>query len=386
MSGKWVPFHAPSIGEEEIAAVSQVLRSGWLTSGSKVKEFELLFAEQVGAKHAVATNSGTAALHIALEALGVKEGDEVIVPTMTFAATAEVVHYLRATPVLVDCEPVTLNLDLNALDRAMTRRTKVIMPVHFGGHPCEMDRIQRLAESHHATVVEDAAHAFPACYRDRQVGHISEVTCFSFYATKPLTTGEGGMATTDNAERAEHMRCMTLHGITKDAWNRYTAAGSWFYEIQFPGYKYNMTDIAAAIGLVQLQRSGQFLQSRTQIAAMYNEAFADLAELQCPIAEPHVGHAWHLYIIQLQLNRLRISRNQFIEALKKEHVGASVHFIPLHLHPYYRKTFGYRPEDFPQATALFDRIVSLPIYPSMDEEDVAAVIRAVRTVVAQWRR
>jgi perosamine synthetase len=177
-----------------------------------------------------------------------------------------------------------------------------------------------------------------------------------------------------------------LHGITKDAWNRYTAAGSWFYEIQFPGYKYNMTDIAAAIGLVQLQRSGQFLQSRTQIAAMYNEAFADLAELQCPIAEPHVGHAWHLYIIQLQLNRLRISRNQFIEALKKEHVGASVHFIPLHLHPYYRKTFGYRPEDFPQATALFDRIVSLPIYPSMDEEDVAAVIRAVRTVVAQWRR
>ena len=386
MNEKWVPFHVPSIGEEEIAAVSQTLRSGWLTSGSKVKEFEAHFAERVGAKHAVATNSGTAALHIALEALGVREGDEVIVPTMTFAATAEVALYLKAKPILIDCAPFTLNLDLDALERAITSRTRAIMPVHFGGHPCEMDQIHQIAQSHHAAVVEDAAHAFPAQYRGRPVGQLSDVTCFSFYATKPLTTGEGGMATTDNAVWAEHMRCMTLHGITKDAWNRYAGAGSWFYEIQFPGYKYNMTDIAAAIGLVQLEKSAQFLKSRTQIAAMYNEAFADLTELQRPVMEPHVGHAWHLYVIQLELNRLRISRNEFIEALKKENVGASVHFIPLHLHHYYQKTFGYLPQDFPQATALFDRIVSLPIYPNMGLEDVEAVIRAVHTVVTQWRR
>lgn len=386
MSERWIPFHTPSIGEEEIAAVGETLRSGWLTTGSRVREFEEQFARRVGAKYAVATNSGTAALHIALEALGVGAGDEVMVPTMTFAATAEVVHYLGAKPVLIDCESVTLNLDLNALDRAITSRTKAIVPVHFGGHPCEMDQIRDLAQRHQLAVVEDAAHAFQAQYRDRQIGGISDVTCFSFYATKSLTTGEGGMATTDNAARANHMRCMTLHGITKDAWNRYTAAGSWFYEIQFPGFKYNMTDIAAAIGLVQLEKSDQFLIARTEIAAMYSAAFADLPELHCPRAETHVDHAWHLYVIQLELSRLRISRNEFIDALKKENVGASVHFIPLHLHPYYRKTFGYRSEDFPQASAVFDRIVSLPIYPKMAREDVQTVIRAVLTVVAQYRR
>lgn len=386
MNEGWVPFHTPSIGEEEIAAVTETLRSGWLTTGSKVKEFEARFAERVGAKYAVATNSGTAALHIALEVLGITEGDEVIVPTMTFAATAEVVLYLKAKPVFVDCEPTTLNLDSDALERAMTFRTKAFMPVHFGGYPCEMDRIHDLAQLHHVAVVEDAAHAFPAQYRGRQVGQMSDVTCFSFYATKPLTTGEGGMATTDNAAWAEHMRCMTLHGITKDAWNRYSGAGSWFYEIQFPGYKYNMTDIAAAIGLVQLKRSDQFLMTRIQIAAMYSEAFSDLTELRLPTEGAHISHAWHLYVIQLELERLRISRNEFIEALKKQNIGASVHFIPLHLHPYYRKTFGYRPKDFPQASALFDRIVSLPIYPNMGQEDVQAVIRAVRTVVAQYRR
>lgn len=386
MNERWIPFHTPSIGEEEIAAVGETLRSGWLTTGSRVREFEAQFARRVGAKYAVATNSGTAALHIALEALGVGAGDEVMVPTMTFAATAEVVHYLGAKPVLIDCESVTLNLDLNALDHAITSRTKAIVPVHFGGHPCEMDQIRDLAQRHQLAVVEDAAHAFQAQYRDRQIGGISDVTCFSFYATKSLTTGEGGMATTDNAARANHMRCMTLHGITKDAWNRYTAAGSWFYEIQFPGFKYNMTDISAAIGLVQLEKSDQFLIARTEIAAIYSAAFADLPELHCPRAETHVDHAWHLYVIQLELSRLRISRNEFIDALKKENVGASVHFIPLHLHPYYRDTFGHRSEDFPQASAVFDRIVSLPIYPKMAQEDVQAVIRAVRTVVAQYRR
>lgn len=386
MSDKWVPFHIPSIGEEEIAAVSQTLRSGWLTSGSKVKEFEAHFAERVGAKHAVATNSGTAALHIALEAIGVSEGDEVIVPTMTFAATAEVVVYLKAKPVLIDCEPETLNLDLDAFERAVTSRTKAILPVHFGGHPCEMDRIHNIASLHSLGVVEDAAHAFPAKYHRRSVGEMSDVTCFSFYATKTLTTGEGGMATTNNSAWAARMRCLTLHGISKDAWNRYATVGSWYYEIQSPGYKYNLTDIAAAIGLEQLKKTDHFSAARKRIAERYNKEFEDLPEIRRPICHLHVEHSWHLYVIQLDLSRLRITRDGFIEALKDEHIGASVHFMPLHLHPYYRNAFGYRPDDFPHASALFTRIVSLPIYPAMSDEDVRAVIRAVRTIIAQNRR
>lgn len=386
MNERHIPFHVPSIDDDEITAVIETLRSGWLTTGPKVKEFEARFAECVGARFAVATNSGTAALHVALEAVGIKEGDEVIVPTMTFAATAEVVLYLKAKPILVDCESATLNLDPGALERALTVRTKAIMPVHFGGHPCEMSRIQEIAQAHHLAVVEDAAHAFPAQYRGRHVGAMSDVTCFSFYATKPLTTGEGGMATTNNPAWAERMRCMTLHGISKDAWNRYAGAGAWYYEIQSPGYKYNLTDIAAAIGLEQLKKSDRFLAARKRIAGLYDEAFADLPEVRRPMRHSHVEHSWHLYVLQLDLDRLRIARDGFVEALKKDHIGTSVHFMPLHLHPYYRNTFGYRPDEFPHASALFDRIVSLPIYPAMSEEDVRTVIRAVRTVIAQYRR
>ncbi|HQV11145.1 MAG TPA: DegT/DnrJ/EryC1/StrS family aminotransferase [Nitrospira sp.] len=386
MANRFVPFHLPAIEDEEISAVVETLRSGWLTTGQKVRQFEEHFAAQVGAEYAVATNSCTAALHVALEALGVQEGDEIIVPTMTFAATAEVVAYFKATPVLVDCDPITLNLDVAALSAKITRRTKAVIPVHFAGQPCDMQGILEAAASHGLAVVEDAAHAFPSSYRGKPVGALGDITCFSFYATKTLTTGEGGMATTNNQARAERMRRMTLHGITRDAWMRYSDAGSWYYEIGAPGYKYNLTDIAAAIGIEQLAKAGRFLEARRKIAAAYNSEFADLPELRLPLESPGSGHSWHLYVIQLDLHSLRISRNGFIEALKKSGVGASVHFIPLHLHPYYRSRFGFTPADFPVASETFERIVSLPIYPRMTDADIRHVIESVRTIVAEYRR
>lgn len=386
MRTQFLPFHVPEISEDEIHAVVENLRSGWLTTGPKVKQFEENFARYVGCSHAVAVNSGTAALHLALDAVGIKEGDEVIVPTMTFAATAEVVLYLKAKPVLVDCRLDTFNIDPDQIERRVTNRTKAIIPVHMGGQPCEMDQILEIARNHKLKVIEDAAHALPACYQGKRVGIISDITCFSFYATKTMTTGEGGMATTENPEWADRMRIMSLHGISKDAWKRYTAEGSWYYEILYPGYKYNLTDIAAAIGIEQLKKCDRFWEARKNIAAAYDESFSNLPEIRMPSCGPDVQHAWHLYVIQLELERLRISRNEFIEALKKEGIGTSVHFIPLHLHPYYRNTFGYEPRDFPNASAVFERIVSLPIYPKMTEGDVQHVIGAVRKIVTQFRR
>lgn len=382
----FLPFHIPDIGEEEVRSVVETLRSGWITTGPKVRHFEEEFAKYVGASHAIAVNSGTAALHLALEAVGIKEGDEVIVPTMTFAATAEVVLYFKAKPVLVDCQPDTLNLDPDLVEKAITRKIRAIIPVHFGGHPCEMNRIIDIANKHNIKVIEDAAHALPASYKGKMVGTLGDITCFSFYATKTITTGEGGMAATENPEWADRMRIMSLHGISKDAWRRYTAEGSWYYEILFPGYKYNMTDIAAAIGIEQLRKCNRFLEARRHIAEMYDKGFADLPEISRPVCEPDLQHAWHLYVIQLNLERLRINRNEFIELVKKENIGTSAHFIPLHLHPYYRNTFRYKPEDFPNAGDLFERIVSLPIYPKMTKRDVQDVVEAVRKIISQYRR
>jgi perosamine synthetase len=382
----FLPFHCPVIGEEEIAAVVKVLKSGWLTTGAKVKEFEKNFSQFVGSNHTVAVNSGTAALHLALEAIGIKEGEEVILPTMTFAATAEVVLYLRARPVLVDCEPGTLNMDPDQLEAAVTPKTKAIIPVHFGGQPCDMDRILEFARAHRLKVVEDAAHALPARYKDRLIGRIGDITCFSFYATKTITTGEGGMATTENPEWAESMRMLSLHGISHDAWKRYSAEGSWYYEILRPGYKYNLTDLAASLGVEQLKKCESFFEERKRIAETYDDGFADLPEITTPVCRPDVQHAWHLYVIQLRLERLTITRNQFIEALKKANIGTSVHFIPLHLHPYYRDTFGYQPQDFPNAYSAFERIVSLPIYPGLTASDVEDVIGVVRAIIETNRR
>ena len=383
---EFIHFHRPSIGEEEIRSVVETLESGWLTTGSKVKRFEEDFARYVGSKHAVAVNSGTAALHLALDAIGIGEGDEVIVPAMTFAATAEVVLYFKAKPVLVDCEPDTLNLDPRQIEPAINSKTKAIIPVHMGGQPCEMEQILELARHHNLKVIEDAAHALPASHHGRRIGTIGDITCFSFYATKTITTGEGGMATTENSEWAERMRMMSLHGISHDAWKRYTKEGSWYYEILHPGFKYNLTDIAAAIGIEQLKKSNEFWEARQRIAMIYEKAFGDLQEIQLATRRNDVQHAWHLFVIQLNLERLRISRNQFVEALREKEIGTSVHFIPLHLHPYYRDKFGYKPKDFANASAAFERIISLPIYPKMTEGNVRDVIVAVRKLVQEYRR
>jgi len=277
-------------------------------------------------------------------------------------------------------------MDPDEVERAITPRTKAIMPVHFGGQPCDMDRIHEIARQHDLHVVEDAAHSLPASYKGRPIGALSDLTCFSFYATKTITTGEGGMVTTNSDEYAERIRIMSLHGISRDAWKRYTAEGSWYYEILQPGFKYNLTDIAAALGIEQLKRCTTFHENRSQIAARYDLEFAALSEIVTPVQRPDVMHAWHLYVIQLQLDRLTINRSQFIDELKAEQIGSSVHFIPLHLHPYYRDRWGYQREDLPRASETFERIISLPIYPDMTDGDVDDVIRAVSTICADHRR
>lgn len=386
MQTPFLPFYVPDITEDEIQAVVETLRSGWLTTGAKARQFEEDFARYIGCPHAVAVNSGTAALHLALDAVGVKEGDEVIVPTMTFAATAEVVLYLKAKPVLVDCQPDTLNLDPNQIEKVLTPKTKAIIPVHIAGQPCDMGRILEIARNDDLKVIEDAAHALPARYQGHMIGTVGDITCFSFYATKTITTGEGGMATTENPEWSERMRVMSLHGISRDAWKRYTAEGSWYYEILYPGYKYNLTDVAAALGIQQLKKCEHFWNLRQRCVQWYNEGFKDVPEITAPYVSADVQHAWHLYVIQLNLEQLRISRNEFIDQLRAANIGTSVHFIPLHLHPYYRDTFGYRPQDCPSASAVFERIISLPLYPKMTEAEVQRVIEAVRTIARQNRR
>lgn len=383
---QFLPFHVPDIGEEEIQSVLETLRSGWLTTGAKTKQFEAEFAQRVGARHAVAVNSCTAALHLALEAVGVTQGDEVIVPTMTFAATAEVVHYFKAKPVLVDCQADTLNIDVDQIEKAISSKTKAIIPVHYAGHPCAMDRILEIARVHHLKVIEDAAHALPSSYRGKMVGTLGDITCFSFYSTKTITTGEGGMATTQNSEWAERMRILSLHGITRDAVNRYTPEGTWYYEICYPGYKYNLTDIAAALGIPQLHKCDRFGKIRQRYAKLYHEGFKDIPEITVPSVAADVEHAWHLYVIQLDLDRLRIGRNEIIDLLKKEGIGTSVHFIPLHLHPYYRDNYGYSPKDFPVASSVFERIISLPIYPKMTELDIQHIIEVVASLIQSHRR
>jgi len=383
----FLPFSLPLIGEGEIEGVSDVLRSGWLTTGARTREFEEEFASFVGAKHAIALNSCTAALHLALEAIGIERGDEVITTPMTFAATAEVIRYFGARPVFVDIDPLTMNMDPNGLEEAIKAgigggRLKAVMPVHYAGLPCDMDRIYALAGEYGLRVVEDAAHAFPAYYRDRIIGSTGDLACFSFYATKNITTGEGGMVTTDNDEWAERIRVMSLHGISRDAWKRYTSEGNWYYEIVAPGYKYNLTDIASALGLAQLGKAMQLWERRGEIAGAYNEAFRDIPGIVLPPMPREEGtrHSWHLYVIRLDPERLATSRDDFIEALKYRGIGTSVHFIPLHIHPYYRDTYGYGPGDFPRAYEAYTKMLSLPIYPKMTDEDVRRVIEAVREI------
>jgi dTDP-4-amino-4,6-dideoxygalactose transaminase len=380
-----VPFHRAPVGEEEVQAVSEVIRSGWLTMGPKTFEFEKEFAKYVGAQHAVAVSTGTAALHLSLEAAGVQAGDEVLLPTTTFTATAEAVTYVGALPVLVDIDPDTMNIDPEDAARRITPKTKAVIPVHLGGQPCDMDEIHALARVHHLRVVEDAAHALPSEYQGKRVGQISEFTCFSFYATKTLTTGEGGMITTDNAEAADRMRLMRLHGIERDAWKRYRGDGSWFYEVLEAGFKYNLTDFQSAMGLVQLAKCDAMKRARESIAQRYIDAFSSCEELIIPTVRQDRSTSWHLYILRLCLDRLNKDRNGFIEALHRRGVACSVHFIPLHLQPYYRRAYGYQPGDFPHAEEEYDSCLSLPIYPGMSELEINHVVAAVLNTAEESR-
>jgi perosamine synthetase len=380
-----VPFHRAAVGEEEARAASEVIRSGWLTMGPKTFEFEAEFAKFIGAQHAIAVSTGTAALHLSLEAAGVHSGDEVLLPTTTFTATAEAVTYLRARPVLVDIDSVTMNMDPEDAARRITPKTKAIVPVHFGGQPCDMEEIGKLAQAHNLRIIEDAAHALPSEYRGKHVGQISEFTCFSFYATKTLTTGEGGMITTDNLEAAERMRLMRLHGIERDAWKRYRGDGSWSYEVLEAGFKYNLTDLQSAIGLVQLARCDALMQARERIAQRYSDAFSSCEELVIPAIRQDRSMSWHLYVLRLRLDSLNKDRNEFIEALHRRGVACSVHFIPLHLQPYYRRAYGYQPGDFPRAEREFHSCLSLPIYPGMTEMEIDHVINAVLNTAAESR-
>lgn len=384
-----IPFSLPLIGQEEIDEVADTLRSGWLTTGPKTKRFEAEFAKYVGCRHAVAVNSCTAALHLALDAAGVGQDDAVITTPMTFAATAEVIRYFGARPVFADIERDTMNISPGLIEDALKKmgpaergRVKAVIPVHMAGHPCRMDDIIDIAGRHGLKVIEDAAHTLPAKYKDRNIGTIGDITAFSFYATKCITTGEGGMVATDNDAYAEKMRMMSLHGISKDAWKRYAKEGSWYYEIVYPGYKYNMPDLMAAIGLRQLEKADALHGMRARQAALYSEGFSGMQEIETPHTDADVVHSWHLYIIKLRTEKLGLSRDRFIEGLRRKGVYASVHFIPLHMHPYYRKTYGFSPKDFPVAEETYHRVVSLPFYPRMTEEETMYVIKSVKEVAA----
>lgn len=382
---EFLQFQPPYLDEREAKAVATVLASDWITTGPLCKEFETAFAARFGSPAALGVSSCTAAMHIALATLGLGPGDEVITTPMTFAATVNVIEQVGATPVMADVEPDTLNISPLEIARRVTSRTKAIMPVHYAGHPADLDAIWDIASSHHLTVIEDAAHAVAAKYKGRWIGSGDNPVAFSFYATKNLTTGEGGMLT-GSAEFLERARVMSLHGMSHDAWNRYSKEGNWYYEIVAPGFKYNMTDITAAIGLVQLEKLESMQARRRTIAQRYNVAFAHCEAVQCPTERHDVLHAWHLYVLRLNLKALSVDRAQFIEELKARNIGSSVHFIPIHLHPYYREKYGYRPTDYPVAYENYERIISLPMSARHTDKDIDDVIEAVLDIVKEHTR
>lgn len=430
MAGGWgglimqkIPFYRPSIGQEEIAEVVATLEGGWLTTGPKTKQFEAEFGAYLGRRHSVALNSCTAALHLALEAIGLQRDDSVLVPTMTFAATAEVVRYFGARPVLVDCREEDFNLDVADAERriaresAAGRRVAAVIPVHYGGQIGDVMGVEAFSRKHGLKVIEDAAHCCPAYFwregassvqpmagvadatsvfhgdasrfpgprgstgRWCAVGDSADISCYSFYANKTITTGEGGMACTDNDAYADRMRIMSLHGISRDAWKRFTAEGSWYYEIIAPGFKYNLTDIAAAIGIHQVRKADRLHRLRTHLAEMYVSRLADVEELILPKTHPDRVHSWHLFPVRLRTGKARIERGQFIAEMQRRGIGTSVHWLPLHMHPYYCETYGYRAEDFPVAAGIYPELVTLPLYPDLGEEGVEVVCRNLRELV-----
>lgn len=399
MRQSYLPFSRPWMDEAEIAEVSDTLRSDWITTGPKVALFERNFSAAVGAP-VLAVSSCTAALHLALTVLGIGAGDAVITTPMTFCSTVHVIEHVGARPVLVDVEPDTLNLDPAAVSETLQKitedsqykvgRVKAILPVHLYGHPCELDSLLEIASRYKLALVEDAAHSLPAKYKGKTIGSFAEsspvpmLTAFSFYATKNLATGEGGMLA-GAAEILDEARIWSLHGMNRDAWKRYSSEGSWFYEVTCAGFKYNMADIQAAIGLHQLRKLNMFHRRRIEIVHRYNEAFSAMEEFELPADRDEVEHAWHLYVLRLNLDHLTISRNPFIEELRARNIASSVHFIPVHLHPYYRDKYAYKPEDFPVAHREYNRLISLPLFPKMTDHDVDDVINAVSDVARKYR-
>ena len=382
----FLPFARPLIEQEDIEEVVDTLNSDWLTTGPKTHLFEEEFAKYIGCKYAVAVNSCTAALHISLAALGIGKGDEVITTPYTFISTVNVILQQGAIPVFVDIKPDTFNINPDLIREKINDKTKAIMPVHFGGQPCEMGKIMKIAKDNNLLVIEDAAHAISAEYEGKKIGTIGDATSFSFYPTKNMTTGEGGMVTINDEELKEKLKIWGLHGISKDAWRRYSAEGSWYYEVVCPGYKYNMTDIQASLGLHQLEKLNLFQKKREKIVKAYDEAFKDMQEITIPFVKDNIKHAWHLYVIKIVSEKLKINRNQFIEALKAENIGTSVHFIPVHLQPYYRGTFGFKKGDFPNAEYAFERVISLPLFPKMSDKGVKDVIDAVRKIIEYYKK
>ncbi len=382
----FLPLASPWIGEREKALVLETLESGWITTGPRTLEFGKRIAELAGARHGLAVNSATGALHLGLAALGVGRGDEVITSAYTFAACVNVIEHVGATPVLADIEPDTLCIDPRAVERAITPRTKAILPVDYAGHPCDYDALLPLCRARGVRVVEDAAHALGAAWHGRPLGSLADITAFSFYATKNLTTGEGGAAVTDDDALAERMGLLSLHGMNRDAWKRYTDTGSWYYEVSAPGFKYNMSDVLAAMGLGQLERFADFQRRRAEIVARYDAGLADVPEVRTPHTRAGATHAWHLYPIGLELERLTLDRAAFIRELRAENIGTSVHFIPIHFHPHFARTLGRREGDFPVAEDVYRRAITLPLFPRMSDQDADDVIAAVRKIVAHHRR
>ena len=386
MTPELLPFHQASIGEEEVKEIIQTLNSGWLTTGQKTRLFEKTFADYIGCKHAIGLNSCTSGLHLSLVVSGVSSGDEVITSPITFPATTNVIVHQNAKPVFVDVEPETLNINCSEIESKINDSTKAILPVHFAGHPCDMDTIISLAQKHNLTVIEDAAHALESKYHGNKIGAIGNFTAFSFYATKNITTGEGGMLTTNDDHYADKLRILSLHGISKNAWKRYGKDGFQHWELLMPGYKYNMFDIQASLGIHQIKKVESFLSRRMQIVKKYNDAFEKTEEIQLLKVESNIKHAHHLYVIVIKTENLKVSRDEVLTEIQKRGIGVAVHFRSLHLQPFFKQHFNYKKGMFPQAEYLSDRVISLPLYPKMTDEDVSRVIETVLSVLHSFRQ
>lgn len=378
---KYLIFGSPLIEEPEIQEVVDTLRSGWLGTGPKVAKFEDMFKRYTGAKYAMALNSCTAGLHLAMTVIGIRTGDEVITTPLTFASTANAIVHTGATPIFVDVEKETMNIDPEKIERAITPRTRAIIPVHIAGRPCNMNAIMDIAKKHDLIVIEDAAHCIEGWYKGKKIGDIGDMTCFSFYVTKNIVTGEGGMVTTNKEVWADKIKMYGLHGLSKDAWRRYSDEGFIHYQVIFPGFKYNMMDIQASLGIHQMERVNMYLKRREEIWEMYNHAFLNLPVWCPPDPEEDTVHARHLYTLLINIDEVDKTRDDVQQGLHERNIGTGIHFISLHLHDYYRKTYGFKPDDFPNATFFSDRTITLPLSPKLTDEDIKDVIEAVTSVV-----